>query len=283
MLKWILLLIFNFFTQNILSTKFTNISITIFNVGQADSQIIEFDNYRIMIDFGKYDIPDISDKTFDLCVITHSHMDHYSSECQNLNKFTCKTIMISNDDIDCINDYITDHNPKVIIPEINDDLSINNVKIIVKSVKHSCSDDKNKCSIGLYFEFGDFKYFTAGDLPSNEESKVDISKINVFKVSHHGSSTSSKEDFLNKIQPDICIISSELITKDCIPKSETIENLKSECNKILMTGGLSNECSNYDEIYQYYIHNNGNIKIEYLIDNNYYHVKSNKLDKNYYF
>lgn len=286
MLLLLFLIYLLFLHSNTQLDKFTNMDITIFNVGQADSQIIELysnDNkYRIMVDFGKYNIPNISNKTFDLCVVTHSHMDHYSSECQNLNLVYCETIMISNDDIDCINNYIDKYNPKVITAEINDDFSINNVKIIVKSVKHSCSDDKNKCSIGLYFEFDKFKYFTAGDLPNIEESQLDINKINVFKVSHHGSSTSSKEDFLNKIQPDVCIISSELTTKDCIPTVETIENLKLECNEILMTGELNNKCNNYNDIYQYNIHNNGDVKIKYLIDDNYYYIKSNKIDKKYY-
>ena len=51
-----------------------------------------------------------------------------------------------------------------------------------------------------------------GDATKNNESKLmkiyQLPKIDILKVSHHGSKTSSSESFINLIKPTISIISS---------------------------------------------------------------------------
>jgi competence protein ComEC len=257
-------------------------------VGQADSQLIELSlvdstKFRIMIDFGRNTDIDINNHTMDMCVITHSHSDHYSYSCDELNKFVCKTLIVSRTDIDCINQYQSQHNTNFIVASIGNIIyKDSNNEISIKSVKNSCSDP-NDCSIGIYFNLNNqFKYFTAGDLKDAEESTLNLNKINVLKVSHHGSTTSSKPSYLSNIQPDVCIISSELIEDDCIPKFETVSNLLKYCN-VFMTGDLKDStCNDYNNLLDLDIHSNGNIKINYIKDNNYYYVKSNKINKKYY-
>ena len=50
-----------------------------------------------------------------------------------------------------------------------------------------------------------------GDATKNNESKLmkyKLPKIDILKVGHHGSKTSSSESFINLIKPTISIISS---------------------------------------------------------------------------
>jgi hypothetical protein len=50
-----------------------------------------------------------------------------------------------------------------------------------------------------------------------------------------------------------------------------------------MTGDLKDStCSDYNNLLDLDMHSNGNIKINYVKDNNYYYVKSNKINKKYY-
>lgn len=80
-------------------------------------------------------------------------------------------------------------------------------------------DDENAHSMGLLISYGDFRYLTLGDLPgggtSSDEVTSDleslisslISFVDVYHVNHHGSQTSSSENFLNQINPTVSLIS----------------------------------------------------------------------------
>lgn len=69
--------------------------------------------------------------------------------------------------------------------------------------------DNNSNSIALLIEFGEFRYFTAGDLPSAFEDalRADIGQITALKCGHHGASTSTSPEFLNDCKPKLTLIS----------------------------------------------------------------------------
>lgn len=80
-------------------------------------------------------------------------------------------------------------------------------------------DEENEACIGLLIAYGNFRYFTAGDLtgggaPGGYETKdletiagEIIGDIDVLHVGHHGSSSSTNETFLEKTMPEEAIIS----------------------------------------------------------------------------
>lgn len=84
---------------------------------------------------------------------------------------------------------------------------------------HLNPDEENEASIGLLVRYGDFTYFTAGDLPGGgspggyETKDLEtaageiIGDIDVLHVGHHGSETSSNEVFLEKARPEAAVIS----------------------------------------------------------------------------
>ena len=59
----------------------------------------------------------------------------------------------------------------------------------------------------LQIEIQDKKYLFMGDANENVEETRKWSKTNVLKVGHHGSSTSTSEEFLEQVSPSISIIS----------------------------------------------------------------------------
>ena len=56
-------------------------------------------------------------------------------------------------------------------------------------------------------EYGDFKALFTGDITSDvEENHLgEWGYCNVLKVPHHGSKTSSGEDFLDEVSPDVAV------------------------------------------------------------------------------
>ncbi len=84
---------------------------------------------------------------------------------------------------------------------------------------HLNPDEENEACIGILVHYGDFQYFTAGDLtgggsPGGFETKdmetfagEIVGDIDILHVGHHGSASSTNENFLRLIQPEAAIIS----------------------------------------------------------------------------
>ena len=74
--------------------------------------------------------------------------------------------------------------------------------------------DDNNLSIAVLIDYGEFQMLLAGDCPGqNSSSYYDIESIlapragdiDVYKVDHHGSATSSQTTLLNTCQPEACL------------------------------------------------------------------------------
>ena len=72
-------------------------------------------------------------------------------------------------------------------------------------------DNENDNSNVIYFDIDGYKFLFMGDAGVQREKdiseKYNISNVDVLKVGHHGSKTSSSEKFINKIKPKYSIIS----------------------------------------------------------------------------
>lgn len=89
-------------------------------------------------------------------------------------------------------------------------------------VIHLNPDEENESSIGLLIEYGSFRYFTAGDLtgggaPGGSETKdmetiagEILGDLDVVHLSHHGSLSSTNENFLEATTPEAAVISAGL-------------------------------------------------------------------------
>lgn len=70
--------------------------------------------------------------------------------------------------------------------------------------------DDNPNSIATIFTFGNFDYFTAGDLTFTAERSLarSIRNVDVYHANHHGSrTTSSDQTFITKLDPEVTVAS----------------------------------------------------------------------------
>lgn len=110
-------------------------------------------------------------------------------------------------------------------------------------------DNENDNSNIIYTEFNDIKFLFMGDASTITEKEIlnnyKLPSIDVLKVGHHGSKTSSSEEFINTIEPKYSIISVGTNNRYGHPNKEVLENL--ENSKVYRTdidGSLRFEINN---------------------------------------
>lgn len=178
--------------------------VTFLNVYQGDCTII-IDSYSekvMLIDTGgqlKYDIATKKIIPYlkyhginriDIVVITHDDFDH--------------------------NGALESLNNNIIIDNIISDNNIDSVKLGKITLENlNCFDnksgDKNDNSIVLYGNIGGFNYLFTGDISKSVEKKIidnyNSLDVDVLKVAHHGSKSSTSDEFVSFITPNYAIIS----------------------------------------------------------------------------
>ena len=108
------------------------------------------------------------------------------------------------------------------------ELNIDNNKLYFLQTKEY--DNENDNSNVIYTEIDGYKFMFMGDAGIQKEKdileKYNISDIDVLKVGHHGSRTSSGEDFINEMNPEYSVISVGKNNKYGHPNKEVLNNLK---------------------------------------------------------
>ena len=108
------------------------------------------------------------------------------------------------------------------------ELNIDNNKLYFLQTKEY--DNENDNSNVIYTELNDYKFLFMGDAGIDKEKdilkKYNLKNIDFFKVGHHGSNTSSSEEFINSINPKYSLISVGKNNRYGHPNKEVLENLK---------------------------------------------------------
>jgi competence protein ComEC len=120
--------------------------------------------------------------------------------------------------------------------------------------------DENPGSILQLVTLGNFEYLSTGDAtsddwknePDTEEALINANaipgghKIDVLKVAHHGSDTSSGKLFVSAVRPEVAIISSDRTTHK-LPKLTSIKVLEENKALVLMTGRAKSSTGKYHQ------------------------------------
>lgn len=171
-------------------------------------------------------------KKIDYLLITHGDADHagYSIELLNnykvMNKYTNKGRKNSLEKKINISSLETKY------------LKIDDIEIY--SLNDSIYNNENKDSLVLLFKIYNYKFLFMADADKEVEKniieKYNLKNIDVLKVGHHGSKTSTDESFINELTPKYSIISVGKNNKFGHPNIETLNTLKK--SKILRTDEL---------------------------------------------
>ena len=107
------------------------------------------------------------------------------------------------------------------------ELNINDNKLYFLQIKEYVNENDN--SNVNYIEISDYKFLFMGDASVTTEKEIldkyNLPNIDVLKVSHHGSKTSSGKNFIDEISPKYSIISVGKNNRYGHPNKEVLENL----------------------------------------------------------
>ena len=234
------ILIFIHFNYRYLDTNYYYVAL---DVKQGDSGLLIMPNNKcnIMIDTGglcnsdlttNILIPSLKSRGIDklnYLIITHGDYDHMGEAINLVNNFKVEKVIINCGPYnDLEKELIKVLNKKKIkyyscIKELN----IDNNKLYFLQTKEY--DNENDNSNVIYTELGGYKFMFMGDAGVEKEKdileKYNMSDIDVLKVGHHGSKTSSGKFFIDEINPKYTIISVGKNNRYGHPNKEVLGNL----------------------------------------------------------
>lgn len=110
-----------------------------------------------------------------------------------------------------------------------DSFLLDGVRLLVLSPKEgSPGKDVNEEAMVFLAEYQDFSGLFTGDIGEETEKELlpFLENVDFLKVGHHGSGYSSCEEFLERIAPDLAVISCSVSNRYGHPSKETVERLK---------------------------------------------------------
>lgn len=198
-----------------------NLNIYFFNVGQADSILLENAGKYMLIDAGNNAdgenivnyLEELGVRKIDYLIATHAHEDHIGGmdniiEEFEIGRFFMPDVVTTTKTFEDLIIALENKKIKFETPKIGDIFLFEGCKF---EVLHLSNDDSdlNDTSIVLRGLYGDNSFLFMGDATSNVEENILKSNIDsdLLKVGHHGSKYSSSKAFLEVVTPKYAIIS----------------------------------------------------------------------------
>lgn len=198
----------------------SKLNIFYFYVGQADCTLIINEGQTMLIDAGdKTDgkliancLKQLGIEKIDYLIGTHSDDDHIGGMMDIVNNFEIESLYMPLKEANNQSYIELSKNANIKRIEINDIINIGSANAIIKWVDNMGEYSDNNSSIVLQLNYKDKKYLFAGDIETKVENELinqnALEEIDILKVAHHGSNSSTSEKFLDTIKPKFAIISS---------------------------------------------------------------------------
>lgn len=242
------------------------VEIYFLDVGQGDSTIISTaKNKTIVIDGGEGEksgfdygknvlFPFLINKgvrKIDFLIFSHFDSDHCGGLIYLLENIKVEKILIGkqfekNENFEYIVNLANKKHIKIIELQAGNKINIeknSSLEILWPSVAEKISENAiNNNSLVCKFVYKNFSMLLTGDIESIAEEKLlgkykntNRLNVNILKIAHHGSKTSSIQEFLNKVNPKIALIGVGRKNKFGHPNQEVLERLKEKGIQIYRT------------------------------------------------
>lgn len=244
-----------FFWTNSLGNHF---AVHFIDVGQGDACLVITPSKKAILfdtgmksDYSGYDVgkqvvvPYLRHygiKEINLLVLSHGHNDHAGGAAAISKQIPIQEIWLPNEEAsNSIERFlaVSKYANKVIMYD-NQKIVLDGVEVEVvyaADLGYLPKKKNNETSAVVKMSYMGKSFLFTGDATKDIELKVIpmLEKIDVLKVSHHGSKTSSNKDFINKIKPDIAVISVAVNNAYGHPAVNTLKTLYKACGKVART------------------------------------------------
>lgn len=229
-----------------------NLYVYYLDVKQGDSTVIKYRDKAIMIDTGgitsfkqeewkmrkKYYLTDnsitflksIGINHLDYLILTHGDFDHMGEAINLVENFKVEKVIFNCGEFNELEQDLIKILDEKKIPYYSciKELNIDDNKLYFLNNKDYGNENDN--SSVIYTKLNNHKFLFMGDAGVDVEEdliqKYNLKNIDVLKVGHHGSRTSSSKNFINKIEPKYSIISVGKNNRYGHPNKEVLKNLE---------------------------------------------------------
>ncbi len=238
-------------TEKISVTAGHEMQVHFIDVGQGDSIFIESPNGKTMlVDGGSKGsgkqvvsyLQELGVNKLDIVVATHPDADHIGGLISLLNsidigQFYDSGKVHTSQTFEEMLTLIDAKNIPYNVPKTGDNIVFDDDLQVEVLNANEHATDNNDASIVLKIAYGNVSFLLTGDAGvalEKEMMQFDV-KSTVLKAGHHGSNTSSSEEFIKAVHPEMTILSYGEDNKYGHPHAEVVERLQAIGSKIYTT------------------------------------------------
>ena len=226
------------------------------DVGQGQCVLICSDGHSMLIDGGEKEysfkiinyIENLNIEKLDYVIATHPHSDHIGGLSLVIEHFEVDKIiapLIPDELVPTSNSYynflnaVKKNEKGMTKANVGDVYALGNSHFEIIAPISDESDDLNNYSVVCVFKYGENTALFGGDASALEENDIlesgaDIN-VDLLNVFHHGSSSSSNEEFLFNVSPKYCVIMCGADNSYGHPNKTTIKRLETYTDNIYRT------------------------------------------------
>ncbi|MDV9679038.1 MBL fold metallo-hydrolase, partial [Clostridioides difficile] len=196
-----------------------NVKIHFINTGNSDAILIQDGKTFTLIDGGDNDdeklmvdyLNNQGVKDIKYLIATHSHADHLGGLDSVVKNFNIENVFVSNGSAETksYRDFINALASKDLSPSV----PLENNKFYLEDsyfevLNTNGGDTTNEQSLVLVYTNGNDKVLFTGDAEEGTEKEIlsKLDKVDLLKVAHHGSRSSSSQEFLDKVSPEYAVL-----------------------------------------------------------------------------
>ena len=223
------------------------LEIHMIDVGQGDCILVRAPQGNMLIDAGenksdvenaiKTYLDELGVTEFEYVIFTHSDSDHIGSADFVMDNYAVDNVIMPVEDERSTKVYesmmsaIDKNGAEIKDAVAGNTYSIGEMEFTVLAPLSKSYSDVNDYSVVIRIDFGESSFLMTGDAEAKSEKEM-AAKYKAFdldsdilKVGHHGSNTSSSEDFLALVTPEAAIISCGEGNKFNHPRQEALDRI----------------------------------------------------------
>lgn len=216
------------------------------DVGQGDATLIVGPEETMLIDSGDWRddgetviayLESQGVERIDYLVTTHAHADHigghaaviehYETEHDGVGEVWDPGVAHTSQTYENYLDAVEAHDVDLIRAQSGDEIDFAGGTTVLNPPAESGSDDLHENSLAVRVTHGETAFLATGDAESETEERMveehgDALEADVYQAGHHGSSTSSSDAFLDRVDPEYAIVSSAYDSQYGHPHEEVL-------------------------------------------------------------